>query len=70
MSLFCFSFFFVNSILSFQEKIPSLNTYFYDIVFWDDLLFPHVGYFPSVDVDVVAQSLASGTVDEEDRRNR
>lgn len=65
--LFSF-FFFCNWILSFQSQIPTLKTYFYVVVFWSSSLFLTLAFFLSVNVDFVAQSLASGTVEDREKQ--
>lgn len=48
-----------------------MKTYFYVVVFWSSILFLSLAFFfffLSVDVDFVAQSLASGTVDDREKQ--
>lgn len=62
-----FFFFFCNLILSFQSWLPGLKTnfYFYVVVFWNSFFFSlSLAFLLSVNVDFVAQSLASGTVED------
>lgn len=61
--IFMFFLFFCNWILCFWSRIPALKNRFYVVVFWSSVLFLTLALFLSVNMDFVAQSLASGTVD-------
>lgn len=52
----------------FLKSNPSIERYFYVVVFWSSIFFLTLAFFLSVNVDFVAQSLASGTVEDREKQ--
>lgn len=59
----CFFFLFFCNWILFLKSNPCIENRFYVVVFWSSDLFLTLALFLSVNMDFVAQSLASGTVD-------